>query len=365
MKKFLKRFLYFLIPLSAFILYELCHQNPYLTEKIYSSQVYPVLSGIFSYMAKYLPISLAEFLLYAAVIFAVIFVVYIFAALFRKKDFKDKIFAFFYRLQTLAIICGCIYGFFVFFWSLNYARMPLVSHMGYEASLYSAEELGNLTFKLIDRANELRQMVNEDENGYFIMQTDKRESMKKADDIYENNALSFMKKGGMTSIKTHTVPKLLSFGNIQGIYSPFTFEPNVNTDMPDLYFGASCCHEYAHFKGFCREDEAEFIAFYVCYMSDDIDFRYSGTMTALIHALSALRKADNEKYLQAREMICDGIWRDFSQHNLYWDDFEGKAEEVSEAINDNYLKSNKQESGVKSYGRMLDILLAMDRAGDF
>ena len=91
MKKFLKRFLYFLIPLSAFILYELCHKNPYLTEKIYSSQIYPVLSGIFSYIAKYLPFSLAEFLIYAAVIFAVIFVVYIFAALFRKNDFKDKL----------------------------------------------------------------------------------------------------------------------------------------------------------------------------------------------------------------------------------------------------------------------------------
>ena len=45
-----------------------------------------------------------------------------------------------------------------------------------------------------------------------------------------------------------------------------------------------------------------------------------------------------------------------------WKQFEGPAAEISSAVNDAYLKANRQEEGVKSYGRMVDLLLAEQRA---
>ena len=42
---------------------------------------------------------------------------------------------------------------------------------------------------------------------------------------------------------------------------------------------------------------------------------------------------------------------------------DGKVAEVSNKVNDTYLKVNKQEDGVKSYGRMVDLLLAQYREG--
>ena len=44
-----------------------------------------------------------------------------------------------------------------------------------------------------------------------------------------------------------------------------------------------------------------------------------------------------------------------------WIGFDGKVAEVSNKVNDTYLKVNKQEDGVKSYGRMVDLLLAQHR----
>ena len=38
--------------------------------------------------------------------------------------------------------------------------------------------------------------------------------------------------------------------------------------------------------------------------------------------------------------------------------------EVSEKVNNTYLKSNMQEDGTKSYGRMVDLLIGLWRAGD-
>ena len=38
--------------------------------------------------------------------------------------------------------------------------------------------------------------------------------------------------------------------------------------------------------------------------------------------------------------------------------FEGKVAEVSTQINDSYLKAHSQEDGVRTYGRMVDLMLA-------
>jgi hypothetical protein len=50
--------------------------------------------------------------------------------------------------------------------------------------------------------------------------------------------------------------------------------------------------------------------------------------------------------------------RDLADYNTYWDAYEGPVEETVTQVNDNYLKFNNQENGVKSYGMMVDLLLA-------
>ncbi len=45
----------------------------------------------------------------------------------------------------------------------------------------------------------------------------------------------------------------------------------------------------------------------------------------------------------------------------YWKNFDTKVAKISNNINDAYLKANNQDDGVKSYGRMVDLLLAYYR----
>ena len=56
--------------------------------------------------------------------------------------------------------------------------------------------------------------------------------------------------------------------------------------------------------------------------------------------------------------------RDLANYNAYWDAFEGPVEEAATTLNDNYLKFNQQESGVKSYGMMVDLILAYFAEGN-
>ena len=46
-------------------------------------------------------------------------------------------------------------------------------------------------------------------------------------------------------------------------------------------------------------------------------------------------------------------------YGILWDE-----EDAKETVNDTYLKANGQTDGVRSYGRMVDLLLAYYRAND-
>ena len=111
-------------------------------------------------------------------------------------------------------------------------------------------------------------------------------------------------------------------------------------------------------RGYMREDEANFIAFLACRASDFPEFQYSGAMLAFIHANNALFSIDRDLGSETYAMLSEGVKRDLAANSRYWKQFEGPVAEASEAVNDTYLKANRQEDGVKSYGRMVDLLLA-------
>jgi hypothetical protein len=56
----------------------------------------------------------------------------------------------------------------------------------------------------------------------------------------------------------------------------------------------------------------------------------------------------------------DAIWRDFTAYNAYWNAFSGEVRQSADRRNDAYLKHNSQQSGIKSYGEAVDLLLAYD-----
>ena len=116
------------------------------------------------------------------------------------------------------------------------------------------------------------------------------------------------------------------------------------------------CHELSHLRGYMREDEANFLAYLACRESSFADFRYSGAMLAFVYTNNALISADSELGNEIFRTLCDGAQADFAANSAYWKQFEGPVSEISSTVNDAYLKANRQEDGVRSYGRMVDLL---------
>ncbi|NLW53659.1 MAG: DUF3810 domain-containing protein, partial [Clostridiaceae bacterium] len=68
---------------------------------------------------------------------------------------------------------------------------------------------------------------------------------------------------------------------------------------------------------------------------------------------------DRERWSQAyTDTVTEAIARDLESEYIYWEAYETPVAEVSTQINDAYLKANRETEGVKSYGGVVDLLLA-------
>ena len=90
--------------------------------------------------------------------------------------------------------------------------------------------------------------------------------------------------------------------------------------------------------------------------------RYSGCLLAYDNALGALRKVDPERASEIAAGLAPAVQRDLVQRAEHWAKYEGPVQNVSNTANDTYLKANNQVDGMRSYGRMVDLLLAERRA---
>lgn len=350
----------FLLPAGLLLIW-LAHSFPAVTEQVYSRTIYPLMAGSIGALTSLFPFSLFEIGLLALLAAAALLLLYgivclPLALLHRPAPVRVA----WKRLLILLPKAVCVIFFiFVTTCGLNYHRLEFAQTSGLQIRDSSAQELAALCLELSARANELRLDVGEDASGVMRLGSDFSDTAHKARDAFGMLAQEYAVFPNYAIIPKPVInSRFMSHMQLTGEFTLFTFEANINKDAPDYSIPATMCHELAHTRGFMREDEANFIGYLACINSDSIEFQYSGVMLALIHASNRLYETDQALYRDVASTFSDGVRRDFADNNAYWAQFEGPVAEVSDAVNNAYLVMNHQSDGVKSYGRMVDLLLA-------
>lgn len=239
---------------------------------------------------------------------------------------------------------------------MNYYASSFSSYAGLEDGKYTKEELDVLCSELVDLVNESaktgRQSYRENRSAW---RTESAKAMQAAGEKF--SCLS----GFYPKPKEVLVSQILSVQQLCGVYSPFTVEANFNGDMPDYNVPHTLCHELSHLKGFMREDEANFIGYLACISSKNEAFRYSGYLTGWVYAGNALARTDMKRYIELTNQLCEEARTDLDENSEFWNRYESKVSEAATQMNDTYLKMNSQTDGVKSYGRMVDLMLSYQR----
>ncbi len=329
-------------------------------ETIHARYVYPFFANSLGWLLSLVPFSVLEILILLLGAGAVFYLVWAIVGICRNRgEWKGRL----YRLMLNVLgTASVIYLGFVLFMGLNYYRASITDYLNLSVQKSTKEELYTLCELLTHDCNFYRQKMQEDENGVALLSDggfyETANSAREAYAVLEEKipvlaAADVRNKPLLTS-------RLFSMALTTGIYIPF--ESGINVDVPAHTIPSTMTHELTHFRGFMREDEANFLSYLACMESERADFRYSGSLMAFEYAFEALYEEDTELARKIALLCAPGMLRDIKAVNEYWEPYRNTVvSQVTGEIYEGYLQSNDQQSGLKSYGEMIDLLLAYYR----
>ena len=343
----------------------------------YSTHIYPLWVNMTGRVMGFFAFSVSEALLYTVLLLTVLTFFRIVIRAVKKCAAKCEVKREFAAWGgTLYVFSGALFCLYALNCGINYHRASFSESSGIEVERYTADELKEVCLWLTGEVNGLSGKVNRDAEGVMRLglkngsnsgaderETDRRAMNREAVRAMERLGQDYPELSGYyPNPKGLLCPWILSVQQLTGIYSPFTVEANYNSGIVDYNIPFTMCHELSHLRGFMQEEEANFIAFLASSGSENNDFRYSGYLMGWTYCMNVLYKADYDAWEEVRGQLSEEAEPDLAANREFWDRYDGRIAEVSNKVNDTYLKANDQSEGVASYDQMVDLIVAC-RAG--
>ncbi len=322
---------------------------------LYCNTVYRAISVIWNNISGILPLSVGEILVILVPFAAAAYIIAVVIIIIRAKGKRLK--KLFLGIVRPVAAASVLYFLFITNCGINYCCSNVSQQSGLAVREVSAGQLYEVCVYLADQASYYRSRIQPDENE--PVRVDISTACYNARDAVNglHSKYSFVPEGYSVP-KSVILSRGMSYLDITGIYFPFTFEANVNTDSRNFTTPFTMCHELAHVRGFMHEADANFIAFLACINSESDEFRYSGFLCGLQYLSGHLSSADTELYSSFFKHLSYGVLCDLKDKSDYWKQFETPVAVTAAKINDSYLKHNFQQEGVKSYGMAADLIIA-------
>ena len=328
----------------------------------YAENVFPYISTPFAFLSGLLPVSLGEILTIIGILLVIVGIpVLIIMLIVRRKIWRHILsFAMTTLLWVLTFVmatetlnCFTLYGCTRF--SERYFDVT---------AQHTDAQLVQLYRDLVMQANELAEVVPRDSEDRFELSGDPMDACREA--MHNISGDYPQLKGYYPDAKPIMFSFFMSQSNLLGMYIPFSMEATYNADMVRTNLPSTICHEYSHLKGYMQEDEANFISFIATMSSDDAQVRYSGVLDALGYVHNQVVSNEIYSAIEVTDLISDKVRRDWFRFlpDNYWEENEDKellptdtVSSVSTEVSDASMKINGVEDGIKSYSRMVDLLL--------
>jgi hypothetical protein len=347
-----KRILSILLILQI-IAVQILKSNSQFIESYYSNGIYPFISSLFRYAFGRIPFSVGD-LFYLLISVLIIRSVVVFI---RNKKRNYTLFL----LNTGAFL-SVIYFLFYFLWGLNYFREPIEKTMQLTRNEYDQEALERLTDKLLFNLKNSHLKLVANDTLKVSISGSKKELMDQTQNGYLQLQKQFPQFGYKpVSLKRSMFSLPLTYMGFSGYLNPFSGEAHVDDLVPEVSLPMISSHEVAHQLGIASESEANFIGFLAAVHNDDPAFRYSALLMAYRYALYDLSKADPSAAKIYYEKTPKGILKNINEMNRFWQKYQNASEKYFKIFYDNYLKINQQKHGIKSYSRVIGLLIAYDK----
>jgi hypothetical protein len=300
-------------------------------------------------------ISVAEVLCVLLVAFAVVYLAWSVIAVIRSRERLHRLYS-----ALLGGVCVgvTIYTAFCWLWGFTFYIDGFQEKSGIYAEAVALEDLQKVTAHFAQKVTETADSVARDENGLFAVSRD--EILEKSVRAYDwvDAEFPFLAVEDQPP-KAVYFSRILSRLDFSGIFCPYTGEANVNVDCPAVFLPTTAAHELAHLRGFSSEQECNFLGILAAVTTEDAVYNYSGWLMGYVYLGNALYSADREAWQAVYSSLPETARADLINNNRYWEQFEDTTvRKVSNTMYDGLLKGYGEEMGIRSYGTVVDMLVA-------
>ena len=340
---------------SAFLLPAIIRRSASFAQSVYAP-FSRVVSGLLGTLFSFSSYAAAEALLVMAASAAVFFLVR--AAVRSARDRSG--WPLLLCVSDAVLLAAGVYFLFILLWGGAYYAPKLESRLGLQTGPQDEEILFQTAARLLEDVLLYAELVPRDGSGavsaggFDALAPEAARSVKALAGRYPG---LFGKAAVPPPKRAFSYPVLGMLG-ISGIYVPFTGEAVVNTVNTDPFLPSVMCHEMAHRLGFAPEEDANLVAYLACMESGEPIFRYSGALMAFTYCNNAITDPRHRSLLWSA--LSEGpAPEDYRRNREAWARYDGPLRETAEAVNNAYLQSMGQSEGVRSYGRVVDMLIAL------
>ena len=339
--------LQWLVPIVLVIAIKIFSYFPEWVESIYSIKLYPVLAHIQRLLFGWVSISIGD-LIYGVLIGYLLFLLsrFILSIVRKKFDWNN------FWKRFLATLKVLLWLFIIFktLWGLNYERRGITVQLNLKNTTYTVEELKDFLCDVTDQLNRTR--IELGDSNYVYPK--ERDMFGMADAAYQSVKIQYpFLTYTNASVKPSILTEMVSYAGYSGYYNPFTGEAQVNTDLPQFYIPFVTCHEMAHQLGYASESEASFVGYLAAMHSPHPLFRYSALFEVFLIANSELLQRDFWSGILNLRSLNPLVKRDRRIFREFILGRQNDVEPIIKNVYDQYLKANRQRSGINSYNELV------------
>ena len=319
---------------------------PDAVERWFSTGLYPALQRQVTPLSNLLPFAVLDVLAVAGCA-AVVTVAIRAAKLARQTRRRVPVLR---ALGDLAAAAALVYLAFLVLWGFNYRRVPMAERLVMEAGTPASQAVTELG---VEAATQLNALHDEAHRAGWGETPWEDETFRGAFASVQR-ALSDAPPSPPGRLKHTLFGPYFRWTGVDGMINPFGLEVLANPDLLPFERPFVAAHEWSHLAGYADEAEANFVGWLTC-MRADVPARYSGWLFLYWQVNG---EVDDAGRARLTNVLRAGPRRDLEatverlrRGQLPW------LRTTGWRVYDQYLKANRVEEGVSSYGAVVTLIL--------
>lgn len=320
--------------------------TPETIERRFSTSLYPAIQHALTPISNLVPFALFDVLTVGGAIALVVVLVRGVRQARRKRMWGPL-------LRTLAGIAtagAAVYLLFLVMWGFNYRRVPMNERLAMDRQAPDATKVAALGLEAVQQMNALYAEAHR-----IGWDEDPRQDPQLLDAFgFVQTRLSDATPAVPGRLKRTLYGPYFRWTSVDGMVNPLALEVLANPDLLPWERPFVASHEWAHLAGYANEAEANFVGWLTCIRAGAPE-QYSAWLFLYWQVSGEVSAADR---LRFRDAIDAGPADDVNAiiERLRRGQFP-LLRNVSWVVYDQYLRANRVEEGVRSYGEVVNLLL--------